>query len=382
MADTCVYSDSDSNSYYDDALSDNEQQTSKQAISQVRDALDAVSSTDEHDQVHMTDDGCFTSSDDDDAPGDNEQQTSKQANSQVRDDPVANPSNGLEPTTENEVFFNDEDGVHPITDDFVGCFDENCDGNKFDACNKEIDEVIEQIKANSATTKRLHQRQSAINKKKQEKGGGYSLMRKKDLRSIGVQVATGGNDDAKRTCLPDALWTILKSLRPACRITKESTRKYFEEYTNKENIDPTQDRAEKYMASNGVLLIHQSKMTFSPQTVLRQGNGIFLVRLYWSDPNGQEDMHCVVYNADRKIIIDNVPYTKMPLIEASDTKDNYSAIKCFAYFFNPGAKIRIVSVYKAELVAREDNGMRNHMPRATRDTRICYSEDSEDLTVH
>ena len=166
----------------------------------------------------------------------------------------------------------------------------------------------------------------------------------------------------QRTCLPDAMTVILCMLfkfpQSSVRTITKKTIAWFVDRVRadpkrEEGCDPNAFDAMAFGNANKFSLTYVPDLKHSPRGLLKKQHGLFLVRLlihYVHEGNNKIDTHFLVYNAIDGKIIDNLRGKGAIVVDASDRKDNRSAIRPFHKELFPEAeKVIVDAVYSASL---------------------------------
>jgi len=176
--------------------------------------------------------------------------------------------------------------------------------------------------------------------------GGYALQSKGITRSAGIEFAVAMKDEEQRTCLPDAVYTILKNLNIDIDI------KTVRSQMISDQGDPNVAMARQFASQYDVDLVYMDKLSKSPKNLIRESTGLFLIGLHIELPDGSSDRHFCVLSAnvagDDSIIIDNSRYRAFAKIEGEDRKNNQTAMRPFAYLFPLATSMRLDGVFKGE----------------------------------
>lgn len=200
------------------------------------------------------------------------------------------------------------------------------------------------------------QKKAVAQKTTETEDGGYSLLPRGKHYAEGGVMTTGD----QRTCLPDAMTVILCMLfkipqSSVPTITKKTIAWFADRVRadpkREEGCDPNAFDAMAFGVANKFSLTYVPNT--SPRVLLNFATGLFLVRLlihYVHKGNNKIDTHFLVYDAIDGKIIDNLRGKGAVVVDASDRKDNKSAIRPFRKELFPEAeKVIVDAVYSASL---------------------------------
>jgi hypothetical protein len=188
--------------------------------------------------------------------------------------------------------------------------------------------------------------------------GGCAFVSRKRVRAEGAAVATGTLRETRvgRTCLPDSLWSALKT----AGVTVEL--KDVRAALPSEFRDPSVPEAMRYAQTLGMQLEIRRRLTGSVVKLFRMTKGSFLVRLELKDNTGSF-FHFVAFDAAAGLVLDN-DLTLIPRIEACDRLDNRSAIATLSLIYPHVAEVRIRDVFE----------VLNHVGQATKVTQVTTDD--------
>ena len=201
--------------------------------------------------------------------------------------------------------------------------------------------LIGQGKRKRKKATRTERRQKKAAMAAADEDGGYTDKNRTAVRAEGGALATGG----ERTCLPDALWTLLKTAR-CIDVELKDVRSIMPE-------NPDQNArfevADKYVQQFNLKLTCITKLfkqKGGPALALWRTKGrMFIIQLMVTYDNADKnpDLHCVAY--DGVEVKDNNKKSKCKVIDDTDRSSPEEARKLLSSLF-PGLEVRVKNVYE------------------------------------
>ncbi len=211
-------------------------------------------------------------------------------------------------------------------------------GSLADPCTR-APEGLQECANQKLTETRNSRKRKQQKKKNRSQTSGFCLLARSTVRKEGFTVPVGN----ERTCLPDAVWCLLKLMNVA--VDQTSVRNALQP-ANDTHHDPNVDQVVTFCRSMGVEISYQAPIAGSPVGLFLQQDGMFLVRMEILTAEGA-DYHTITYHASSGRIFDNEPRGKVPVVTSEDRVSNRKALEVFKHLFPRAQKIILRGVWKA-----------------------------------